>query len=468
MSERHMQQDSCLLKPQHGYEEEEAVPLSDTDVAAALATALEEAEEEEIQAAGVSRPRIRGVYQAKAATRRNRSNAQIDQIVIHTPEGYEGGTLSVLQQGRAGFDWFLPPSGNLYKCNAFAKYVAWQAGYWPSNLRSIGIEQWDFAANMGSAGDAHYRRLAELVAWLTQLLDIPVRRADWDEPGLVSHAQITPKSRTDPGKNFDWDKLIRYTKQARNLAPSPEPPEGPGDSDAWRGSRWEWLQDSSAPTPAQLTYEDEVEWEVERVHSNPSGLPEMSRWEWQQDNSAPAPVVLTWEGKPAWKVERAGKALPGEKPGPDTNATAPRTRFTSWISYSVWGRRAEAGARELYGLYGKEHPFVTLHTYPFHDSDPLGAIKRGISASVDFYVTDFGREPNAEQQRVLQQAVDHAVENWSRLGLDKIIAFRRYTRDGRNWYPYKWWTFKYNWGKLTRHVTKDHRDHGHFRFGNWN
>lgn len=30
-----------------------------------------------------------------------------------------------------------------------------------------------------------------------------------------------------------------------------------------------------------------------------------------------------------------------EKPqrGPDTNATAPRTRFTKRISYSVWGRR---------------------------------------------------------------------------------------------------------------------------------
>lgn len=222
-----LEQHSCLLDEQHGYEEEEAVPLSETDVAAALATALEEAKGEEVQAAGVSRPRIKGVYQAKAATYQPRANSQIDSIIIHTPEGYEGGTLSVLQQGRAGFDWFLPPSGNLYKCNAFGKYIAWQAGHWPYNQRSIGVEQWDFAANMGRAPDAHYRRLAGLVAWLTQLLDIPVRRANYGQPGLIAHAQVTPGARTDPGRNFDWDKLIRYTKQARNLGDGGEAPTKP-------------------------------------------------------------------------------------------------------------------------------------------------------------------------------------------------------------------------------------------------
>lgn len=237
MSGDHIEEHSCLLETQHGAEEE-MEPLSEEEVTKAtmLLTAEEDgAEEEQLGVAmaarsGVGRPQIHRVYQAKAATRRNRSNAQIDQIVIHTPEGYEGGTLAVLQNGRAGFDWYLPPSGNLYKCNAFAKYVAWQAGYWPSNLRSIGIEQYDFAANMGNAPDAHYRRLAHLVAWLTQLLDIPVRHAAWNEPGLVAHAQITPKSRTDPGRDFDWEKLIRFTKEARGKGSGSPAPEKPGET----------------------------------------------------------------------------------------------------------------------------------------------------------------------------------------------------------------------------------------------
>lgn len=224
-----LHKESCLLETQHGYEGD-AEPLSD----AALDKALKEAQAEDLQAEAelaasvasrVQRPNIHRVYQAKAATYKPRARNQIDSLILHTPEGYEGGTLSVLRQGRAGFDWFLPPSGNLYKCNAFGKYVAWQAGYWPYNLRSIGIEQWDFAGNMGNAGDAHYRRLADLVAWLTQLLDIPVRHADYGQPGLIAHAQVTPRSRTDPGKDFDWDKLIRYTRQARKLA---DPGEKPG------------------------------------------------------------------------------------------------------------------------------------------------------------------------------------------------------------------------------------------------
>lgn len=297
--ENHIEEHSCLLEEQHGYESK-LEPLSGAEVNEALAL-----EEDYVAAAGVGRPQIERVYQAKAATRRNRSLSEIDQIVLHTPEGYEGGTLSVLQNGRAGFDWFLPPSGNLYKTNAFASYVAWQAGYWPSNLRSIGIEQWDFAANMGNAPDAHYRRLAALVAWLTQLLDIPVRHAAWDKPGLVAHAQITPKSRTDPGQNFDWDKLIRYTNELRGLGkdsggsnPAPEPDE--------RMTRWQWCQDNSGP-PATLTYDGKDEWKVTRVTRNVGNLREMTRWEWCQDNSAPAPVVLTWDGKPAWRVEPVGK-----------------------------------------------------------------------------------------------------------------------------------------------------------------
>jgi len=154
---------------------------------------------------------------------------------------------------------------------------------------------------------------------------------------------------------------------------------------------------------------------------------------------------------------------PGDRV-PDTAHTAPRTRFTKSISYSVWTSRATRGARELYGMYGKQHSFCTLHTYPFHDGDPLGAMKRGVSASVDFYVTgaNWNAEPTAEQTRVGRQIVAHAVRNWTRLGLDKIIWRGKYTRDGRNWYAYKPWTYKH-WG-MAKAPTRWHRNHPHCRF----
>lgn len=159
-----------------------------------------------------------------------------------------------------------------------------------------------------------------------------------------------------------------------------------------------------------------------------------------------------------------------EKPqrGPDKNSTAPRTRFTKRISYSVWGRRAQAAARELYGLYGKQHSFVSLHTYSQHDQDPIGAMKRGESQSVDLYVTPhWNDEPTAEQLAVGQQMVSHACRNWTRLGLDKIIWKNAYTRNGKDWYDYRPYIKRYkHWG-LAKAPTKAHRNHPHMRFGVW-
>lgn len=156
---------------------------------------------------------------------------------------------------------------------------------------------------------------------------------------------------------------------------------------------------------------------------------------------------------------------PGKR-GPDRNKTAPRTRFSKRIYYRVWSNPATKAAREIFGLFGKGKKHCTLHTYKGHDGDPRGAMAKGISWSVDFYITSYGHNPTAEQLAVGQQMVNYACRNWNRLNLDKIIWKGYYTRDGSNWYRYKWWTFNYDWGGA-RKVTKDHRDHAHMRFGNW-
>lgn len=146
--------------------------------------------------------------------------------------------------------------------------------------------------------------------------------------------------------------------------------------------------------------------------------------------------------------------------------TAPRTRFTARISFGVWHPIARRAAREIYGIYGKHRKHVTLHTYPYHDGDPAGAMANGTSFSVDFYIAPFNHRPSAAQKAVGQKMVNYACRNWNRLNLDKIIWNHYYTRDGRNWYRYKWWTFRYNWGSA-KLPDKNHTNHPHMRFGNW-
>jgi N-acetyl-anhydromuramyl-L-alanine amidase AmpD len=164
--------------------------------------------------AAAVRDQIAEHRQCRACSDIPRSPNQIDQIVMHTPEGGEGGTLSVLNGDRAGFDFFLPLSGRLYQCNDYLRHVAWQAGHWDTNVRSVGIEQGDFAANSGNFPRAHYERLARLVGELVVVTNTPLRRATRiGEPGIIAHGDVTPASRTDPGRNFRWDLLLELAAQ---------------------------------------------------------------------------------------------------------------------------------------------------------------------------------------------------------------------------------------------------------------
>lgn len=218
---------SCLLQPQSGLDDAKPLPLEEAFGATVLLDtfAMEAAE----TVAGVASPPIYRTYQATAATRRDRTKADISSIVLHTPEGGESGTLSVLSGGRAGFDYFLPPNGRLYKCNDFYKYIAWQAGDWAYNQKSIGIEQWDFAANMHNAPDAHYDKLARLCAYLAATLEIKVQHAkSYGGYGFIYHRTITPNDRCDPdacGRSaFKIDKLLDLTLTYMRGGANPTPP----------------------------------------------------------------------------------------------------------------------------------------------------------------------------------------------------------------------------------------------------
>lgn len=207
--------DSCLAKDQSGGVRNPPLPDDPgTDYGVEVASLADAAEE--MLSAAVAAPRVTRYYQGRACSAMKRTKADIDQVVIHTPEGGESGTLSVLNGTGASFDWFLPLSGSLYRCNDYFNYVAWQAGHWETNLRSIGIEQGDYASRSGSFGDAHYKRLAQLSAYLAETLDLKIARARGiGQAGFVSHADITPGSRTDPGAGFLWDKLLDYTLDYR-------------------------------------------------------------------------------------------------------------------------------------------------------------------------------------------------------------------------------------------------------------
>lgn len=197
-------------------------------------------------------PPIKQVLQGRAATRRVRSNSDIRSIVIHTPEGGIAATLSVLEEHRASFDFYLPLNGDLYRCNDYRNYIAWQAGDWYYNQRSIGIEQGDYAAKSGEFPDDHYRRLASLVAYLIQTTSTPFRYVkNYGEDGIIDHRTITPNDRDDPGPTFKRQRLLDLVSgYLSGTEPSPWPSTG---DMTWQAGQIVALQGAIARQEASRT-----------------------------------------------------------------------------------------------------------------------------------------------------------------------------------------------------------------------
>jgi hypothetical protein len=180
----------------------------------------------------VPAPAFKAVYQARAVTARRRTAADIDTLVLHTPEGWKAGTLSVLGGTKAGFDLFLAADGDLYKCNDWFRYIAWQAGDWSYNVRSIGFEIDSFASTSGSWPADYYRAVARVCAWVIDQLGIPVRHATaYGQSGLIYHRTITPRQRSDPGSGFKMELLLDYIHQL--LKGSSEPPKRARADKVW-------------------------------------------------------------------------------------------------------------------------------------------------------------------------------------------------------------------------------------------
>jgi N-acetyl-anhydromuramyl-L-alanine amidase AmpD len=145
----------------------------------------------------------------------------IDLIVIHKAEGSLESCVT----------WFQNPAARVsahYCCSDTEtaqmvqdQNVCWHTGNRAYNLRSIGIENAGFT-DKDDFTDAHYQRLAQLVAWLCKKHGIPL-----DRTHVIGHHEVPNPNwpsrgprfggaggHTDPGTFFDWNKLMSLAQQA--------------------------------------------------------------------------------------------------------------------------------------------------------------------------------------------------------------------------------------------------------------
>ncbi|MEU3791426.1 N-acetylmuramoyl-L-alanine amidase [Streptomyces fructofermentans] len=132
----------------------------------------------------------------------------IEYIVIHDTEGAWNGVLAMVQDPTyVSWQYSLRSTDGHIAQHVKAKDVAWHAGNWYVNAKSIGLEHEGFLTAPDTwYTEAMYRSSARLVKYLARKYDIPL-----DRQHILGHDTVpgptaanVPSMHTDPGPYWDW------------------------------------------------------------------------------------------------------------------------------------------------------------------------------------------------------------------------------------------------------------------------
>lgn len=136
------------------------------------------------------------------------ASQSIKYIVIHDTEGSWEGVLNLVQDPTyVSWNYTLRSTDGHIAQHVKAKDVAWHAGNWYINAKSIGLEHEGFLANPDAwYTEAMYRSSARLVKYLSAKYRIPL-----DRQHILGHDTVPGTTtstiagmHTDPGPYWDW------------------------------------------------------------------------------------------------------------------------------------------------------------------------------------------------------------------------------------------------------------------------
>ncbi|PHQ51861.1 N-acetylmuramoyl-L-alanine amidase [Streptomyces cinnamoneus] len=136
------------------------------------------------------------------------ASQKVDFIVIHDTEGTWETTIKLIKDpAYVSWNYTIRSGDGHVAQHVQAKDVAWHAGNWYVNSKSVGIEHEGFLAQPDAwYTEEMYRTSARLVRYLAQKLDVPL-----DRQHILGHDNVpgtTPATikgmHTDPGPYWDW------------------------------------------------------------------------------------------------------------------------------------------------------------------------------------------------------------------------------------------------------------------------
>jgi hypothetical protein len=150
-------------------------------------------------------------------TNANRGAKQINMIVIHVAQGSYSAAIKWFQNPRANASahYVVDRKGHEAQC-VRNRDIAWHAGWWQTNKKSIGIEHAGHIGNPRSFTPKMYKSSARLSAYLCKRFNIPA-----DRHHIIGHNQVPgcpgrgggASCHRDPGRHWNWNKYIGLVKR---------------------------------------------------------------------------------------------------------------------------------------------------------------------------------------------------------------------------------------------------------------
>jgi N-acetyl-anhydromuramyl-L-alanine amidase AmpD len=152
-------------------------------------------------------------------TRAERRPDQIRFIIIHVSEGSFLGTVSWLRDPRAhsSANFVVSRAGHVQELVPLHD-IAWHAGNWAYNVRSVGIENEGYTDSPAGFPLPEYRATARIAAVIARRSLIPI-----DRRHIIGHYQVPDPNdplqgggidnHTDPGKYWKWNLFMNLVER---------------------------------------------------------------------------------------------------------------------------------------------------------------------------------------------------------------------------------------------------------------
>ncbi|WP_425840355.1 N-acetylmuramoyl-L-alanine amidase [Streptomyces fractus] len=130
----------------------------------------------------------------------------VEFVVVHVTQESYATTLDIFKNPakKVSAHYVVRSSDGHIAQMVREKDVAWHAGNWDYNTRSVGIEHEGWVDKPEYFTAAMYRESAALTASICTRYGIPKTR-----DRIIGHVEVPGTDHTDPGPYWDWDRYMR-------------------------------------------------------------------------------------------------------------------------------------------------------------------------------------------------------------------------------------------------------------------